>query len=206
MSYRQFTIKQAIDNFGLKLIEQGNIFPQERRVSPSPYLEEFIRQNLQLAIALNTEKARSELLICPVLLAVRELQKSQIGLFSGEDFSVEPETGLNGTCNFVLSLSSEQSFIRAPVAVIVEAKKEDLKSGLGQCIATTIAAEKFNQQANNQISTVYGVVTIVTLWRFLKLEGKTVTLDLGEYLLPPIEPILGKLVQMVEGNPNTNHD
>ncbi|MBP0017925.1 MAG: hypothetical protein J7647_10250 [Cyanobacteria bacterium SBLK] len=200
MAYSQFTIKQAIDNFDLQLIEQGDIFPQAREISPSSYLETFVSQNLQLAIALNTEKARSELLICPVLLAVRELQKSQISLFSGEDFNIEPETGLNGTCDFVLSLSSEQSFIRAPVAVIVEAKKEDLKSGLGQCIATMVAAEKFNQKANNQITTIYGVVTTGTLWRFLKIEEKTVTLDLGEYLLPPIEPILGKLVQMVEGD------
>ncbi|NEQ87427.1 MAG: hypothetical protein F6K26_47660, partial [Moorea sp. SIO2I5] len=82
------------------------------------------------------------------------------------------------------------------------AKKEDLKGGLGQCIAAMVAAGRFNQQQNhgngNVIATVYGAVTTGTLWRFLKLEEKTVTIDLAEYFLPPIEPILGKLVQMVE--------
>ncbi|NEO91033.1 MAG: hypothetical protein F6K56_12600 [Moorea sp. SIO3G5] len=204
MSYSQFTIQKVVNDFDLTLIEQGNIFESDsdRVISPSPYLAEFITQNYQLAIALNTEKARSELLICPVLLAVREFHQYQVSLFSGEEFNVDPEVGLNGTCDFIISLSPEQLFIKAPVAVIIEAKKEDLKGGLGQCIAAMVAAGRFNQQQNNgngnAIATVYGAVTTGTLWRFLKLEEKTVTLDLAEYFLPPIEPILGKLVQMVE--------
>ncbi len=203
MSYSQFTIQQVVNDFDLTLIEQGNIFESDsdRIISPSPYLAEFITQNYQLAIALNTEKARSELLICPVLLALREFHKNQVSLFSGEEFNVDPEVGLNGTCDFIISLSPEQLFVKAPVAIIIEAKKEDLKGGLGQCIAAMVAAGRFNQQQNNgngnALATVYGAVTTGTLWRFLKLEEKTVTLDLAEYLLPPIEPILGKLVQMV---------
>ncbi|NEQ85025.1 MAG: hypothetical protein F6K26_34285 [Moorea sp. SIO2I5] len=206
MSYSQFTIQKVVNDFDLTLIEQGNIFESDsdRIISPSPYLAEFITHNYQLAIALNTEKARSELLICPVLLAVREFHQYQVSLFSGEEFNVDPEVGLNGTCDFIISLSPEQLFVKAPVAIIIEAKKEDLKGGLGQCIAAMVAAGRFNQQQNNgngngnAIATVYGAVTTGTLWRFLKLEEKTVTLDLAEYLLPPIEPILGKLVQMVE--------
>ncbi|AOY82374.1 hypothetical protein BJP36_23160 [Moorena producens JHB] len=204
MSYSQFTIQKVVNDFDLTLIEQGNIFESDsdRIISPSPYLAEFITHNYQLAIALDTEKARSELLICPMLLALREFHKNQVSLFSGEEFNVDPEVGLNGTCDFIISLSPEQLFIKAPVAVIIEAKKEDLKGGLGQCIAAMVAAGRFNQQENNgngnAIATVYGAVTTGTLWRFLKLEEKTVTLDLAEYLLPPIEPILGKLVQMVE--------
>ncbi|NEN99946.1 MAG: hypothetical protein F6K50_32075 [Moorea sp. SIO3I7] len=204
MYYSQFTIQKVVNDFDLTLIEQGNIFESDsdRVIYPSPYLAEFITQNYQLAIALNTEKARSELLICPVLLAVRECHKNQISLFSGEEFTVDPEVGLNGTCDFIISLSPEQLFVKAPVAIIIEAKKEDLKGGLGQCIAAMVAAARFNQQENNSngngIATVYGAVTTGTLWRFLKLEEKTVTLDLAEYFLPPIEPILGKLVQMVE--------
>ena len=60
-----------------------------------------------------------------------------------------------------------------------------------------IATCKFNEQSGNLISTICGAVTTGTLWRFLKLEKKTVTIDLNEYLLPPYEPILGRLVQMV---------
>ncbi len=198
MAYSQFTIKKVVDDFNLTLIEQEFLAPVQS-VSLSPYLNEFLTKNLQLAIALNTEKARSELLICPLLLAVKEALNNSISLFSGEEFNVDAEVGLTGVCDYLFSYSPEQLFIKAPVVVIIEAKKEDLKGGLGQCIAAMVAAWKFNQQSRNPIFTIYGAVTTGTLWRFLKLEERTVTIDLSEYLLPPCEPILGRLVQMVQG-------
>jgi len=197
MSYSQFTLKSVIETFDLTLVEGGNFFEESQEIAPSPYLAEFISRNLQLAIALNTEKARSELLICPMLIAVKEIGDGKISLFSGEEFNVEPELGLNGTCDYLLSLSPEQLYIEAPVMVVVEAKKEDLKTGLGQCIAEMVAAWRFNEQAENNIPIIYGIITTGTLWRFLKLENKTVTIDLSEYFLPPVESILGKLAQMV---------
>ncbi|MEO0934721.1 MAG: hypothetical protein AAFY21_13510, partial [Cyanobacteria bacterium J06641_2] len=77
------------------------------------------------------------------------------------------------------------------------AKKENLKVGLGQCIAEMVAAQKFNQKAQNSINTIYGTVTTGTFWRFLKLEADTVTIDLTEYPLPPIELIFNQLIYMV---------
>ncbi len=40
--------------------------------------------------------------------------------------------------------------IEAPVIIILEAKKGDLKPGLGQCIAEMVAAQRFNQTNQNQ--------------------------------------------------------
>ena len=54
------------------------------------------------------------------------LMNHQIGLFSGNDFTVDPAAGLNGWVDFLISLSPEQLEIEAPVAVIVEAKKQEL--------------------------------------------------------------------------------
>jgi hypothetical protein len=84
--------------------------------------------------------------------------------------------------------------IQAPVAVIIEAKKGDLTSGMGQCIAEMVAAQKFNQQQGNLITTIHGSVTSGSLWRFLKLEHQTVTFDLKEYAMPPVDQLLGILV------------
>lgn len=199
MSYNQFTLAQVVQNFNLNLIEGGTFLETKVENVPTtaPYLAEFISKHIQLAIALNTEKARSELIICPLLLAVKEALANRISLFSGERFDVDEEKGLTGMCDFILSQSPEQLFVKAPVTIIVEAKKEDLKSGLGQCVASMVAAQQFNQQQNNPIQTIYGAITTGTLWRFLKLEQTEVTIDLSEYALPPIEPILGKLIHMV---------
>jgi hypothetical protein len=86
--------------------------------------------------------------------------------------------------------------ITAPIAVIVEAKKGELDGGLGQCIAEMLGAQKFNQQQGNLISTIYGTVTSGSLWRFLKLENQTVSFDLKEYAMPPVDQVLGILIQI----------
>lgn len=46
--------------------------------------------------------------------------------------------------------------IESPVIAIVEAKKDDLKSGLGQCIAEMVAAQRFNSNRQNAIDVIYG--------------------------------------------------
>ena len=197
MPYSQYTLQQVTQQFKLKIVEVSTFLPVTNPVSPSPYLTEFIERHFDLALALNTEKARSEMLICPILLAVKEALGGKISLFSGEDFTVEPEVGLNGICDYILSLSSEQLFVTAPVAIIVEAKKEDLKGGLGQCVAEMLAAQKFNAAKQSSISTIYGAITTGSIWRFLKLEEETVTIGLREYSLMPIEQILGILVSFI---------
>ena len=80
--------------------------------------------------------------------------------------------------------------------MVVEAKKENLKGGLGQCMAEMVAAWRFNTERQNAIKNIYGVVTTGTVWRFLKLQEKTVTIDLNEYALPPIGSVLARLILM----------
>lgn len=79
----------------------------------------------------------------------------------------------------------EQLEIEAPAIVLVEAKRDSLNSGIGQCMAEMIAAQRFNQQNDVDRSTIYGATTSGTAWRFLKLEAQTVTIDLTDYALFP---------------------
>ena len=92
------------------------------------------------------------MIIAPVLLELRKQFKHQISLFSGVEFTVDSERGLNGICDFVISKNPEQLSIRTPVVIVVEAKNENLKAGFGQCIAEAIAAQIFNERENNQIA------------------------------------------------------
>jgi hypothetical protein len=82
---------------------------------------------------------------------------------------------------------------------IVEAKNENLKGGLGQCIAEMVAAQLFNQQEGNEISIIYGAVTTGTVWQFLKLENKVVAIDLTEYFIRDIQKIIGILIKAMNG-------
>jgi hypothetical protein len=197
MAYSDFKLNRLIKQFNLTLNEDTALFVDIPEVQPSEMLQTFLKENAALAVDINTEKARSELIIAPILLELRRQLKYQVGLFSGSEFNVAPERGLNGTCDFLISLSPERLFISAPVITLVEAKKEDIKAGFGQCVAEMLAAQLFNEQEGNQIPTIYGAVTSGTVWRFLKLEGQIVYIDRVEYYLSEITKILGILLSAI---------
>ncbi len=197
MAYSDFTIKKVKQAFNLTIVEKPTFLPAIAPVVPSPFLSQFLDKYLSLALAINTEKARSELLICPILLEIKEILSPEISLFSGTDFTVDAASGLNGICDFLISRSPEQLFIEAPALVVVEAKREDLNAGLGQCIAEAIAIQKFNEQNQKQVPVIYGAVTTGDRWKFIQLEQQTVTIALKEYPIPPVEQILGILVHLI---------
>jgi hypothetical protein len=133
------------------------------------------------------------MIIAPVLIEIKNLFSEEISLFSGVDFNVEPEQGLNGVCDFIIGKSPEQLFITSPIVTIVEAKNENIKVGLGQCVAEMIAAQLFNQKEGNDIDVIYGIVTTGNMWKFLKLQNQIVYIDFSEYYIKDIQKILGIL-------------
>jgi hypothetical protein len=197
MPSREFTVADLKQGFGLRIDETGDYFATAPVVAISPLLQETLRDNLWLGLAIGTDKARSELIIAPVLLEVWRQLGRNVGLFSGADFTVDPAQGLNGVCDFLFSLSPEQLAIEAPVAVVVEAKNEDMPKGITQCIAEMVAAQLFNRQHQNGIETAYGAVTTGNLWRFLRLSGAVASVDATEYHIKELERIVGILVSML---------
>ena len=100
-------------------------------------------------------------------------------------------------CDFLVSLSSRQSYVEAPIIALVEAKNLDLKLGLGQCVAEMIAAQRFNTERGNDISWIYGASTTGIEWQFLKLQGKCLQIDIATYTIERCDRILGTLSSMV---------
>ncbi|HAG82286.1 MAG TPA: hypothetical protein DCL61_14235, partial [Cyanobacteria bacterium UBA12227] len=135
MAYSDFTLRKAKEELNLTFLEGGRFLPKTEPIAPNPYLAEFLAESIPLAIATGSEKARSELIISPILFEVRKLLNRHISLFSGEDFTVDVQAGLSGVCDFLISRSPEQLLIEAPVIMIVEAKEQNFKGGWGQCIA-----------------------------------------------------------------------
>jgi hypothetical protein len=198
MAYSDFKLNEVSQRFGLTVNEASGMFADVPEAECSDLLVTILGENVDLAVAINTEKARSEMIITPVLLEIRRKFKGQISLFSGVDFTVDIQQGLNGFCDFIISSSKEQLFVRAPVITLVETKNENLKSGLAQCIAEMVAAQLFNERQGNEIKSIYGVITIGTIWQFLKLQDKVISIDLSEYYIKDIKKILGILVSAIQ--------
>ena len=196
MSYSEFTtITKVRLAFNLTVNEKTVLFADVESISPSDYLKKTLAEYIPLANAINTEKARSELIIAPVLLEVRRILNFQIGFFSGTEFNADPESGLNGYCDYILTASSDLYEIRTPVVTLVEAKNENIKNGLGQCIAEMLGAQRFNQQQIDEIEAIYGGVTTGNAWKFLKLVNQTAFIDLNDYYINEVDKILGILTK-----------
>ncbi|MDZ8223698.1 MULTISPECIES: hypothetical protein [unclassified Nostoc] len=193
MSYSDFTLDRVRKTFDLTISDKVDIFASVHEVECPPLLVEVLRENVPLALASNTEKSRSEMIIAPILIAVRKYLNNQISLFSGIDFTVDSAQGLNGNCDFIISRSPELLILNAPVVTIVEAKKENINAGLGQCVAEMLAAKLFNEREGNNIQAIYGTVTTGTNWKFLKLIGQVIEIDLSEYYINDIGKIIGIL-------------
>ncbi|MBW3587641.1 MAG: hypothetical protein KY448_17910, partial [Cyanobacteria bacterium 0813] len=162
------------------------------------FLQETLQFNLPLALEINSEKARSELIVAPILVEIKKLLPQRMSLFSGREFNVDAARGLSGYCDFIISRSPEQLVIESPVIALVEAKNNNIQSGLGQCMAETIAAQIFNQRQENDIQTIYGVITTGSIWKFFKLEGIAIEIDTSEYFINNVGKILGILIKFIE--------
>ena len=193
MAYSDFKLAQLKQQFQLILEEGVDLYSSAPLVPVSAWLTETLQETLALALAINTEKVRSELLIAPILVELRKQTGRTLSLFSGVDFTVDAAQGLNGVCDYIISRSPEQLFISAPVLMIFEAKNENIKGGFAQCIAAMLAAQQLNEREGTSVALVHGVVTPGTAWRLLQLEQKTVRIDDREYYIDNVAKLMGIL-------------
>ena len=200
MTYADFSIADLKRRFGLAIDESGDLFGDAAEVDLTPALHDTLARYLPLALNMNTEKARSELVIAPVLVEFKLRHQDRISLFSGIEFTVDEVAGLQGTCDFILARSPTQLALTAPICVLVEAKKEDIVAGIPRCLAEMVAALRFNERAGSPAGPMYGIVTTGVLWRFLKLEGKAATVDAVEYPIQSPRKIFGILTAIALGD------
>jgi hypothetical protein len=161
-----------------------------KQIEPNDYLKKELIFNTFLTFAMNTSEARSEIIISSILSEVSRRTKATF--FFDTMFDVNKELGLQGSCDFIVSPLSGITCIESPVLTIVQAKNESIVSGLGQCLATMVAAQMFNQGG-----IVYGAVTTGDRWKFLKLVDQTAYISPGEITLDRLGVILGVLINTV---------
>jgi hypothetical protein len=197
MAFNQFTLKRVQDELGLE-IEDGDLFAEVPEYPLRDEFRETLTSGATLALAINTEKAKSEFIIAPLLLEVKRITGDAVSLFSGVELDVDAMRGLNGVCDFVLSRARRQHVLSAPLITIVESKNDNIRDGLGQCIAEMYAAREFNRTSGAAIERVYGIVTIGSAWKFLMLDGPQVTLNLTEYFIDSPDKIAGIILHIIQ--------
>jgi hypothetical protein len=199
MAYADFDLRTAVQKFELTTIENIDLFAGVEPIEPSDSVKGFLAEFSPYAIGINSEQARREFIISPILTEAKRRSKVEISLLPGVSLSVDPSRGLTGSCDYLIARSTELYYVKAPIIAIVEAKREDLIAGLGQCVAEMVAIQLFNEREGTPLPVVYGCVTSGTLWRFLRLAGKDLNIDGPEYHLRDVAKILGILVTLARG-------
>jgi len=87
---------------------------------------------------------------------------------------------------------------QSPLFLVVQAKKQDLELGLGQCAAQLVGALRFNRVHNPAIDTVFGCVTTGETWQFLQLFNQHLSIDRTSFYINQLELLLGMLQRIVD--------
>jgi len=195
LSYGDLSLDEVRRKFKLTLA-RASLFERLAVLAPSAWLREVLDESVEMSVV--SEKARSEFIVAPILLYIKELHPGQISVYSGVTFDVDPEMGLRGTCDFILSRSPSLPTVQAPVLMLVEAKKNDIEEGLGQCVAEMLAAQIFNRAEGNDLPAIYGCVTTGEAWQFLRLRDSQLEIDGQRYFLVKLDDVLGALNTIVK--------
>ena len=196
MAYPDFSLQSIEAQFGVTA-RSAPLFDDAPPAIVPPWLRDQLARGLQMPLV--SEKARSELIVMPVLLACRELSGGTIAIFSGPRMDVSPEQGLLGECDFLLARTEPVPEVRAPLVAVVEAKKNDIEAGLGPCVAQMIGARLLNEREGKPTAALHGCVTTGEVWQFLRLEGPVATIDRRRYDLDDVEGVLGAFAAIVGG-------
>ena len=186
MAYGDFTLKLINEKFGIKnRVER--LFDNQKPIDSSDWL----KKTLEIAAKLpnRSEKSKSETIVMPILLELRERNHDFFTVYSGENLNVDIESGLNGECDFILTKDTHTFDINLPIIQVVEAKKHDIDLGVPQCAAQMVGAKFFNERNGAPLEYIYGCVTTGNEWKFLRLN-KDLTIDSRVYYLNELGELL----------------
>ena len=188
-SFSQVTMADLSTEFGIS-IEGRSFLPAIEPIPAPDWLAHIIEKNTQKIATMRSEKSISEALIAPVLMAVQEFFEDKITIFSGEPLSSEK---ISGICDFLISKWPRALEPKGNYCILVEAKKQDLLSGIPQCVAEMYIAQEIN--ADKKV--IYGCVSTGLEWLFISLENNKAYTHPKIFALVEVNDILGVFGWMI---------
>ena len=202
MAYRNFKFIDLETQFGIIQTTDSIFSLPIVLIEPTAHLLE----NIKIAedSPLTTEKAVSEGLVYPILQEIRVRNRAFIELFSGENIDGDKTKGLNGECDYIIAKAPRAVELKAPILCVTEAKRGDIENprSLSQAAAQLVGATYFNQKQGHATDVIFGACTSGFSWVFMKLEGKTLTIDTHRFSIRQLPELLGVLQNIIDLNRN----
>ncbi|MEM0995077.1 MAG: hypothetical protein AAGI49_18750 [Bacteroidota bacterium] len=197
MAFSDFTLSDLQTKFGIKnqivdLFDDASI--------QALGLSEILIQQLEEAaeLPIKSEKARSELIVTPILMELRRKNDKFFTIYSGDTLIADREKGLTGECDFLLAKETGSFSINVPILTIVEAKKQDMEAGINQCAAQLYGAKIFNENTGMMLPKIYGCVTTADSWKFMLIENNLIKIDNTTYYKSEIGKILSLFQEIID--------
>ncbi len=187
MPYSDFSLNDLEVKFGVHNLRK-HLFSELPLFEPSQRLKTELSEAEEMS--LKSEKAKSEWIVVPILRELRNRNDKFFTVYSGENLNADPEHGLNGECDFILSKETWSFEVSFPIVQIVEAKKNDIEEGIRQCAAQMVGARVFNQRKGIELEKIYGCSTTGDAWQFMELSDN-LYIDIHRYYLGELEELLG---------------
>jgi hypothetical protein len=194
MAYRDFSWDLLEEQFSITN-ELINLFPTVRPVHPSEYVQTAIQ--IARGLPLRNEKAKSELIVSPILADLVSRNADFFTLFSGETINADRERGLVGEVDFLIAKRTRTINLNFPILAIIEAKKNDFDLGRPQCAAQLLGAQRVNARRGHDVP-LYGCVTTATDWQFFRLENNHFQFDERTWHLDQLADLLGVLQHILD--------
>jgi hypothetical protein len=194
MSYSNFTFEELENQYGIK----QSFKPLFDTEVPVVKASDWLLQTLAIAkkMPLRSEKSKSELLVAPIVTAVKLANEDTIQVFSGETLRIDRR--LNGEIDFIFVRYPRAADLRNPIFCVTEAKRGALEDGFAQCAAQLYGARLFNEKHKTPVENLYGAVSNGFEWRFLLLQESTVFIDENTYNIEQLSILLGILQEIIK--------
>ena len=92
MAYSSFTLGKVSRTFHLETVRRFGLFAGIEPVEPSAHLSATLKRNLPFALAMGTEKAKSEMVVAQVLVELCLHFDNRVSLFRGLTSTLMPPT------------------------------------------------------------------------------------------------------------------
>ena len=196
MAFSDFkSIAEVQAKFSIKASKEALIEVVEEPLTPSEWFQQEFAFNMQQFNFAESEMARCQALIFPVLREVYKAYAEAYVLWIDESLAYD-ET-LTGTPDYFIATKSELGgrILGTPLIIVVEAKKNDFEIGWGQCLAELIAAQKINAQNIKEHAAlpVYGIVTDGVTWQFGRLVGDIFVENIMPFSLGDLPRLFGAI-------------
>jgi hypothetical protein len=187
-----FEVDEILDYFGYGF--KREYYQLKRSDAELTRLEDLkfrLEQN-NLYTSINSEMARREFLIAPVLTELIVYTQSKIRV----EYSLTINNKLKGILDYLLQ--NQQQLL------VIEAKNADLEQGFKQLAVEMVALHQWQSEGElDAINTfLYGAVSVGNVWQFsiLNTHTKQMTQDLNLFRVPAdVDDLLRVMIAILEG-------